>query len=204
MDIKSYKKEELYSLAENLKDDDIKYLLKNLTSSDDKLRYPSFLTLQYRSELKEDLYKYWNQFIEMTNSTNSYFKTIGLKMISTNTKWDWLTNKYIKKDITLYLEACNDEKLITARLAIQGLKSIINGTNFDKEICDKTVNKLTHIDIEKRPSTNLKVMTTDIVNILIEIEKEIDYKEIIIYLNNVLDKNIIDKTLKKQIEELIK
>jgi hypothetical protein len=46
-------------------------------------------------------------------------------------------------------------------------------------------------------------MTTDIVNILIEIEKEVHYKEIVIYLNKCLEENIIDKKLKKEIEELI-
>lgn len=58
--------------------------------------------------------------------------------------------------------------------------------------------------MNSRPSTNLKVMNTDIINVLIEIHKEIHYKEIVIYLNDCLSKNIIDNKLKNEIRELLK
>ncbi len=201
MDVKKYAKEELYKVSQSLSEEETKELIDNLLSNDDKIRYPSFLILQFRSENNDDIFPYWNNFINMLKSDNSYFKTIGLKLIAINTKWD--SNNKTKDIIDKYLSFCDDEKLITARLSIQGLHNIINGSNFNKEICDKIVKKLISIDINKRPSTNLKVMTTDIANILIEIQKRLHYKEVIIYLNDSLNKNIIDRSLKKEIEELL-
>ena len=201
MDVKKFKKYELFNVSETLNSNDIQELIGYLLEKDDKVRYPSFLILQFRSEMKDDIYPYWNNFVEMLRSDNSYFRTIGLNLISINTKWD-KENK-IAKMIDDYLSFCEDEKMITARLCIQGLHNILNGTNFNKTICDKIVNKLISIDVLKRPNTNWKVMTTDIVNILMEIQKEIYYKEIIIYLNKCLNENIIDKPLKKEIDELL-
>lgn len=63
--------------------------------------------------------------------------------------------------------------------------------------------KLTKINVKARPSTNIKVMTTDIVYILMEIEREMHFKEIIIYLNRCLEENIVDKNIKQEIEELL-
>lgn len=199
MDVKKYKKDELFNVAENLTNDNIKELIEYLWEKDDKVRYPSFLILQFRSEMKNDVYPYWNNFIEMLKSDNSYYRTIGLNLISKNCKWD-KGNKF-SKVIDEYLLFCEDEKIITARLCIQGLHNIITGTDYSKSICDKIVDKLISIDVLKRPNTNWKVMTTDIINILLEIQKEIYYKEIVIYLNKCLNENIIDKNLKKQIEE---
>ncbi len=201
MDVKKYKKEELFAVSENLTEQEIAELINNLSSSDDKLRYPSFLIIQYRSESNNDIYPYWDKFITMLKSDNSYFRTIGLKLLAINTKWD--NGKKADEIIDTYLSFCESVKLITARLTIQGLSNIIIGTNYRKEICDKIVKKLISIDIYKRPDTNLKVMTTDIVNILIQIQKEIHYKEIVVYLNACLNKNVIDKSLKKNIEELL-
>lgn len=129
---KKYKKEELYSVALSLNKDNIKELVENLLSKDDKLRYPSFLILQYRSEIKNDVFSYWNNFVNMLSSDNSYFQTIGLKLISINIKWDKGIN--IKNIIDKYLSFCNDEKIITARLCIQGISNILKGTNFDQKI----------------------------------------------------------------------
>jgi hypothetical protein len=45
MDVKKYKKEELFGVAESLTESDINELISNLLSKDDKVRYPSFLIL---------------------------------------------------------------------------------------------------------------------------------------------------------------
>jgi hypothetical protein len=201
MDVRKYKKEELYSVAESLNKDNIKELVENLLSTDDKVRYPSFLVLQYRSEMKNDVFLYWNNFVNMLNSDNSYFRSIGLKLISINVKWDKKNNT--KDIIDKYLSFCDDEKIITARLCIQGISNIIKGTDFEQKICEKIVTKLIGINIKDRPSTNIKVMTTDIVNILMEIEREIHFKEIVIYLNKCLEENIVDKRIRQEIEELL-
>jgi hypothetical protein len=200
MNVKDYKKEELYTIAESLNEDNIKELVENLLSSDDKIRYPSFLILQYRSDIKNDVLPCWDKFVNMLDSDNSYFRSIGLKLISINAKWN---KTKIESILDRYLSFCEDEKMITARLCIQSLIDIIKGIDFDQEICEKIVKKLVSINVKNRPSTNIKVITTDIVNVLIEIEKEIDFKEIVIYLNKCLEENIIDKKLKQEIKELL-
>lgn len=201
MDVKKYKKEDLYNVAESLTEENINELISNLLSTDDKVRYPSYLILKFRSEINKDIYEYWNNFVSMLHNNNSYSSIIGLGLISINTKWD-KKNK-INDIIDKYLSFCENDKLVTARLSIQGLINIINGTSYDEKICKAIVNKLININIKNRPETHIKVMTTDIVNILIEIEKEIHFKEIIAYLNNCLNENIIDKKLKQEIEKVI-
>lgn len=196
-----FRKEELIDISEDLKEDDIKQLVEWLSSKDDKLRYPTYLILQYRSDSHDSLYTYWDTFVNMLSNDNSYIKIIGAGLISRNVKWD--KENRIMKTLDKYLELCEDEKLVTARMCIQNLHYIINGSNFDKDICDKIVNKLIYINISKRPNTNWKVMTTDIVNILMQIQKEVSYKEIINYLGKCLESNIIDKKLKKEVEELV-
>lgn len=201
MNVKKYKKEELFTVAESLGKDDIKELVGNLLSKDDKLRYPSFLILQFRSEIKNDVFPYYDNFVNMLKIDNSYSRSIGLKLIALNAKWDKGTK--LNNIIDEYLFYCEDEKLTTARLCIQSLSDIIKGIDFDKLICGKIVRKLINININNRPSTNIKVMTTDIINILMEIEKQIHFKEIVIYLNKCLEENIIDKKIKQEIEELL-
>ena len=86
---------------------------------------------------------------------------------------------------------------------IKGLSNILNYKNYEISLCKKIINKLIGINLKERPSTNLKVMTTDIVNILMQIQKKIHFKEIVIYLNKSLEEEIIDKKLKKEIQELL-
>jgi hypothetical protein len=200
-ELKKYKKEELVEVSEKLSKEDIKKLVELLNEKDDKVRYPSFLILQYRSQAKNDVYPYWDTFAGKLKSDNSYQRTIGVILIAENVKWD-KDNKFAKI-IDDYLEFCNDEKLIVARQCIQKLEYVIKGTDYDKKICDKIVNYLISINILKRSNTNWKVMTTDVVNILMLIQREIDYKEIINYLNKVLEGSLIDNKLKKEIQELL-
>lgn len=201
MDVKKYKKDELLDVAKTLSSESIKELVEYLWESDDKIRYPSFLILKFRSEINDDVYPYWNNFVEMFKSDNAYFRTIGLGLISINAKWD-KDNKF-NEIIDEYLSFCEDEKLMTARLCIQGLHDVINGIKVNKNIYDKIVEKLVSIDIFERPETNWKVMITDIINILIEIQKKVHYDKISTYLNQCLNKDIIDKKLKKNIEEIL-
>ncbi|NLL01486.1 MAG: hypothetical protein GX265_00450 [Mollicutes bacterium] len=201
MDAIKLKKEELYNVAENINKEDIKELIENLLSQDDKVRYPSFLILKYRSDMNSDIFPYWNDFINMLDSDNSYFRTIGLSLLSINTKW--CDNNIIKGIIDKYLSYCDDEKLSTARLCIQGISNILKNIDYDQSICEIIVNKLINLNVKERPSTNLKVLTTDIINILMQIQKEIHFKEIVKYLNNCLNENIIDKKLKQEITELL-
>lgn len=201
MDVKKYKKEDLFTVAESLGKDDIKELVGNLLSKDDKIRYPSFLILQFRSEIKNDVFPYYDNFVNMLKSDNSYSRSIGLKLIALNAKWDKGTK--LNNIIDEYLFYCEDEKLTTARLCIQSLSDIIKGIDFNKSICEKIVKKLISINLNNRPSTNVKVMSIDIINVLMEIEREIHFKEIVIYLNKCLEENIIDKKIKQEIEELL-
>jgi hypothetical protein len=72
--------------------------------------------------MKDDVYPYWNNFVDMLGSNNSYFTVIGFSLISLNVKWD--DGIKTKGIIDKYLSFCEDDKMITARLAIQGLTNI--------------------------------------------------------------------------------
>lgn len=200
MDVQQYAKDELLDVAEKLTENNIKELIEYLWIKDDKIRYPSFLLLQYRSVKYSDVYPYWDHFMEMLECENSYSRAIGLNLMALNAKWD--SGAKFCKNIDRYLAFCEDEKLTTARLCIQSLSDVLKGTQFNRFICDKISERLISIDVYKRPETHWKVMLTDIAQVLIAIQKINPCPKTAYYLHQNLKTADIDKKLKKEIEAL--
>ena len=96
---------------------ELQQLIEQLTCSDTKIANQSLNELLAISEQSNEVYAYFNLFIEMMNhETNSYIRTRGLRLIAYNTKWDSenIMNKYIDE----WLQHIEDEKPITSRLCI--------------------------------------------------------------------------------------
>lgn len=102
--------------------EDIRELVENLYSKDDKFAYDNLKLLLLESERSDSVYKYFDRFVSMAQDRNSYIRSRGIKLISANAKWD-KENK-IDKIIEDYLKHIMDEKPITARQCIKALPYI--------------------------------------------------------------------------------
>ena len=192
--ITSYEKDNLPQIAATLDEADIHQLVEWLNEKDDNLRYKSFLLLQHRSQEKNDVYPYWDVFVEKFGSENSYQRSLGLMLVAENTRWDDAG----KMDgiIDAFLAFCDDEKPITVRQCIQSLAKIIP---YKKNLYDKIVAKLISIDVMERKETQRKILLVDILTVLSTIKKQQTNEKIEQYFQNVLTGGTLDAKTKKTI-----
>lgn len=95
----------------------IKEKISLLSVPDNKVAYNALKELLMLSEESNQLYQYFDDFIEMMNSPNSYIRTRGLRLIAHNAKWD--INNKLNLIICDYLKHIEDEKPITSRQCIK-------------------------------------------------------------------------------------
>lgn len=190
---------DIESLANLTTENDVGLLLEWLNSKNDDIRYNAFLLLKEVSKQTSYVYPYWNVFVEKLASDNSYQRSIGSMILAENSKWDednlWLST------IDQYLSCCDDEKFITARQAIQGLKNLVI---FKSELHSKIANFLMNIDVLKRKDSQRKLLLMDILYILIEINKINPNDNIIDYIYKANTGAILDKKSIKAIDEAMK
>lgn len=89
-----------------------------LTNKDNKKAYKALTELLAICETDDRLYPYFDIFTDMMKDTSSsYIRTRGLRLIAFNSKWD----KENKVDLVIdeYLKHIEDEKPITARQCIK-------------------------------------------------------------------------------------
>ena len=193
--VKTYPKEELPELALTLEKDDIPQLVDWLSEKDDKIRYPSFLLLQARSEKYEDVFPYWNTFVDKLNDPNSFQRNIGLRLIAANVRWD--KQGKFNAICDRFLAHCNDEKPVTVRQCIQSLCSVVP---FNTSCRAKIVNRLMSIDIPQRRESQQKLILLDILSVLLMVNKTNPDNAILAYIHNALTGGLLDKKSKAMIE----
>lgn len=88
-----------------------------LSIADDKTAYHVLKELIVLSETSDQVYRYFDTFVEMMNSSDSYIRSRSLRLIAFNTKWD--TDKKMNLMIDDYLKHIEDEKPITSRQCIK-------------------------------------------------------------------------------------
>lgn len=133
--------------------------IEMLSCSDNKQAYNALKELLLISEDSNDLYMYFDKFVDMMNNkTNSFIRTRGLRLIAYQAKWD-KENK-INSIIEQWLSHIEDEKPITSRQCIQDaiiiakykpelIDVILNALeNFDR-IYDDSMQKLVYKDRQK-------------------------------------------------------
>jgi len=102
--------------------DNTNELINSLFNKDDQRAYKSLKQLISISEKSNEVYLFFDTFIEMIDNNNSYIRTRGLLLIAANAKWD--TDNKVDEIIDKYLEHIRDEKPITARQCIKALPDI--------------------------------------------------------------------------------
>ena len=189
-------KNDLSSYSEHIGCGDIEVLVEWLNEKDDDIRYATFLLLQMLSQKDDRVYKHWDTFVGKLDHENSYQRSLGIMLIAENITWD--KDEQFAKICSAYLDHCDDEKFVTARQSIQGIKKIVRQTNqYRKEIIDRLVG----LDFEKRKDTQKGLLLLDTVEVLGELYQEEKDEKIEAFLKAHLTQGN-DKT-KKVIAKLI-
>ena len=195
----AYGKEELPEIAQALTAEDIGTLVEWLGEKDDAIRYPSFLLLLSRSEHHPDVYPYWDTFAEKLRSQNAYQRSIGLKLMAENARWDEAGR--LDAVIDEYLAFCDDTKPMVVRLCLQSLPRIVP---HKRHLWPRIMEKLMGIDIAGRKESQRKLVLTDIVSVLAAIRKAEPGQEIDDYLFGAMGSGYLDKKAQKEIDALLK
>lgn len=189
-------KETFSEAAKTLTADDIKELVALLEEKDDKLRYPSLLLLQSRSESFGDVYPFFGVFTAKLKSENSYQRSIGLMLMAANAKWD--AQNQLDALLEDYLAGFDDEKPITVRQCIQALELVIP---FKTQLLDRIAKRLMQIDISQQRPTMQKLILLDILHVLLKIRRIKPSDEIDAYISDALWGGLLDDKTKKQISK---
>ncbi len=195
-EIMSIDKDKLPEAAEAVGISDLPLLVDLLSEKDDKIRYHALLLLQYRSQLFNDVYPFWDTFRQKLKSGNSYQRSIGLMLIAENARWDQ-ENK-MENTIDDYLNLLKDEKPITIRQCIQSLGKILP---YKPNLYDKIIGALISVDLTCIKETMRKSILLDIMSILTDIRKNYRTDEMESFMLMALSGEILDKKTKKQIKE---
>ena len=90
----------------------LSFLIKSLFDKNNTAACGAMETLVELSEQSGEVYAYMDTFIEMLESSNSYVRNRGLKLIAANARWD--TDFKIDEIIDDYLRHIADPKPISA------------------------------------------------------------------------------------------
>lgn len=142
-------------------------LIENLFSNDNKLAYESLKLLLSESERSDCVYRYFDRFVCMIQNENSYIRSRGIALISTNAKWD----KENKIDLIIddYLKHIMDEKPITSR---QCIKSLPNIARYKPKLIRPIRKALIEANIGAYPDSMQSLIHGDIVSALKQIEEQ--------------------------------
>lgn len=136
-------------------------LIQNLYNADNKVAYNCLRELEKISYTSNELYEYFDTFVEMLDNKNSYIRTRGIVLISSNAKWD-IDNK-INAIIDKFLEHIEDEKPITSRQCIKSLENIIK---YKKELIPVIKERLLKINYLKYEDSMQSLIFKDVDKIL--------------------------------------
>ena len=136
-------------------------LIENLYNLDNTIAYSCLKELEKISYSSNEVYKYFDKFVEMLDNKNSYIRTRAIVLISSNAKWD-IDNK-INLIIDKFLEHIEDEKPITARQCIKSLENIIK---YKKELISIIKERLLKVNYLKYEDSMQSLIFKDVEKIL--------------------------------------
>lgn len=192
-------KSNLEEMSEDLAEEDLGQLVALLDSKEDDVRYPAFLLLQKRSEIKPDVYPYWVVLVRKMDDANSYQRSIGCMLIAENVRWDQ-ENRF-GGILKAYLAHCNDERFITSRQTIQSIRRWLP---LHPEYFQEVADMLQSIDIGSFKETQRKLIFTDILEVFLEIHAIRPIRTVSDYLLSAMTGGLADRKTIRRIEKALK
>lgn len=132
-----------------------------LYAKDDKEAYEAFKKLETVSEASNELYKYFDKFLEMLSHEKSYVRVRAFRLICKNAKWD--SKNKINASIGKILSELDDEKPTAVRQCLAALKDIVENK---KELVSAINTKLLSIDHLKYKDSMQGLIFKDINEVL--------------------------------------
>ncbi len=136
-------------------------LMEKLHSKNNKIAYGAMQELEKESDITNEVYKYFDQFVDMLENSTSYVRNRGLILIAANAKWD--EDNKIDEIIDIYLKHIIDDKAITARQCIKGLPNI---AKYKPDLKEVIKTSLSSANIEHYPDSMRPLVEKDISNAL--------------------------------------
>ena len=180
--------------AATLEQADIPALVERLASAEDKIRYPAFLLLKERSAICADVYPFWDALDEKLTHENSYQRSIGAMLLSTNAKYD--AQGKLKQTLPRYLALLNDPKPITVRQCAQALPEILRAK---PEYAEPIGNAILNVSLLDYKETMRKLILLDLIETLILVRSLSPSEALEAYFFSVLSGSILDEKAKKQL-----
>lgn len=139
----------------------MKEKIKLLYNKDNNIAYKTLLELEIIAAKSNELYNYFNDFLEMLNNERTFIRVRGFRLICSLAKWD-KENK-INKNINIILRELEDAKGISVRQCLEKLNLILM---YKIELKDTIESKIVNLDLSKYKESMQSLIKKDIACIL--------------------------------------
>lgn len=116
------------------------YNIEGLKNKDQKASYELMLKLQQKSAESNELYPYFNEFIELISHDNSFVRNRGVTLACAQARWD-IDNK-LDENIDIILSLLHDKKPITVRKCLEALHEVALYKPALNETIEKAMNQM--------------------------------------------------------------
>lgn len=101
----------------------MKEKIKKLFNEDNNIAYKTLLELETMATESNELYNYFNEFLEMLNNEKTFIRVRGFRLICSLAKWD--NENKINKNIDIILSELEDEKGVSVRQCLEKINLIL-------------------------------------------------------------------------------
>lgn len=132
-----------------------------LINADDKKAFDMLYKLELITTESNELYNYFDTFLDMLNSNRTFVRVRGFRMICSLSKWD-IDNK-IDNNIDDILNELDDDTATSVRQCLSRINLIIM---YKINLIDKIENKLNSLNLSKYKESMQSLIERDIKNII--------------------------------------
>jgi len=140
-------------------------IISGLKNVNDKEAYELLLELEKITAESNVLYRYFDDFAELTIDENSFVRTRGFRLVCALTKWD-VENRF-DQNIDSLLSILDDKKPIVVRQCLEALHTVVRNR---PESRDAICQKLQKLDLSKYKDSMVPLIERDVTELLKVIE----------------------------------
>lgn len=132
-------------------------IISGLRNKNDKEAYELLLELEKQAAESNVLYRYFDDFVELTSDEKSFVRTRGFRLVCAQAKWD-IENKF-EKNIDTLLCMLDDVKPIVVRQCLAALHEVVL---YKPEVIDIICAKMKELDFSKYNDSMVSLIERDI------------------------------------------
>ena len=139
----------------------MKEKIENLYNEDNNSAYKTLLELETITTESNELYNYFNEFLNMLNNSKAFIRVRGFRLICCLAKWD--NENKINNNIDIILKELEDDKGTSVRQCLEKLNLILM---YKIELTDVIDNKVRNLDLSNYKESMQSLIKKDIDYIL--------------------------------------